>query len=182
MSDGFGFIPEMCLDCWKIVVSPRSFHELMQLYDLQKKMSEEDPECFCKCGVEPRKFVPRSYGGSFYARNEKDGQALCRQVRKKVSESLSPKVSVVLKRYCTEFELKYGRSDKYKRPERADEIEKYFWENVSAEKGAIKQPEFIIQNVIQDWMIFAWDRGDMTVMLYNNGEPLFPPSVTYHGD
>ena len=179
ISDGFNFVAKACYDCWKVVVAPRSFHELIQLYELQKRMVKEDPECYCKCGTEPRQFVPRDYGGYFYARNKPDADKLKEKVRKRVSESLSPDVPVDLKRGCTEFELKYGPSNKYKRPERADEIEKYFWENVNAEKGAKKQPEFIIQNVIQGWMLFAWDRGDMTVMLYNNGEPLFRPCKTY---
>jgi len=179
ISDGFGFIAKMCRDCWKIVVVPKSFHQLMQLYDLQKKMVAEDSKCYCKCGTEPRKFIPWDYGGYFYARNVKDADNLKEYVKKRVSESLSPDVLVYRKLGCTEFEMKYGPSNTYKRPERADEIEKYFWENVNAEKGATKQPEFIIQNVIQGWMLFAWGRGDMTVKLYNNGEPLFRPCTTY---
>ena len=177
---GFGFIPNKCLDCWKTVVAPRSFHELMQLLDLQEKMMKFDPKCWCKCGIEPRDYVPRNYGGYFYSRNKEDGQKRYKMVRGAVSKEISPDVSVHLKRYCTEFELRLGPSDKYVRPPGADELEEDFWKVVNAEKGALRQPDFIIRNVIQSWMVFAWGRGDMTVMLYNNGEPLFRPSVTYH--
>jgi hypothetical protein len=179
ISDGFGFIAKACRDCWKIVVVPRSFHELIQLYELQLQMVEENSQCYCKCGVEPRVFIPWHYGGYFYARNKPDADKLFERVKNRVSESLSPDVVVYIKRGCTEFELKYGPSNTYKRPEGSDEIEKYFWENVNAEKGATKQPDFIVKNIIQGWMTFAWGRGDMTVKLYNNGKPLFPPCTTY---
>ena len=179
ISDGFSFIAAECRNCWKIVVVPKSFHQLMQLLDLQKQMVKEDSKCYCKCGTEPRVFIPWNYGGYFYARNKEDAYELKDKVRERVSESLNPDVVVYIKRGCTEFELKYGPSDTYQRPEHADEIEKYFWENVNIEKGATKHPEFIIQNVIRGWMLFAWGRGDMTVKLYNNGEPLFPPCTTY---
>ena len=177
---GFGFIPKKCLDCYKVVVTPRSFHELMLLYELELEMVEENPRCWCKCGTEERPFVPRNYGGYFYTRGIDGGRARYKTVREKVSEKINPKVSVILKRYCTEFELRFGESDKYQQPEGAKEIEDYFWQNVDIMTGARKQPEFVIQHTIQNWMEFAWARGDMTVVLYNNNQPLFPPPVTYH--
>ena len=177
---GFGFIPKTCCNCYKIVVQPRSFHELMQLYDLQEEMAKENPKCWCKCGIEEREFVPRHYGGYFYTQGLEVGKSRYKTVRAKVDKHISKDTPVILKRYCTEFELQFGPSDRYEQPPGADEVEKQIWETIEIVSGGVKQPQFIINNTIQTWMVFAWGRGDKTVMLYNNGAPLFTPSVTYH--
>jgi hypothetical protein len=180
MVNAYGFIPQKCLDCWKIVVAPRTFHELMQLLDLQESMVKENPNCWCKCGVEERDTVPRNFGGYFYTRSLEQGLVRKKTVREKVSEAISPEVPVILKRYCTEYELRFGPSDEYVRPKGADEIEKQFWENVQLTTESVPQPEFVRKNIIHQWMIFAHGRGDPTVKDYNMGQPLFPPYVTYH--
>jgi len=178
--DGFGFIPSKCLQCYKIVVMPRTFHQLMQLLDLMENLSKENPTFWCKCGVERRDFVPRSYGGYFYTKTHDVGRARYKTVRRAVSEHISPDVNVILKRYCTEFEMTLGPSDKYVQPEVAREIERKFWANVHIEQSARPQPDFVKLHIIKQWMLFAWGRGDMTVKQYNNGKPLYPSYVTYH--
>ena len=175
-----GFIPERCLDCWKVVVMPRSFHELMCLLQLQKDISAEDPKIYCKCGIEVRDYVPRHYGGYFYTNSKEQGLERYHQVRKLVDENVSTGCNVILKRYCTEFELKTGPSNKYVRTDEAKRLEALFWENSEQVKEALEQPEWVRRHVIVGWMKFAWSRGDRTVTLYNGGQPLYTPSVTYH--
>jgi len=179
---GFGFIPQRCLECYKVVIMPRSFHELMVLWELEEKVAIENPTFWCKCGIEKRDFVNRNYGGYFYCHGLEVGKQRYKTVRKLIDDNLSPDVNVILKRYCTEFELMFGPSDKYEQPPGALELEKWFWDNVEIQQDAYKQPEFIRQHVVQSWMMFAWGRGDKTVLLYNNGEPFFPPPITYHGE
>lgn len=179
MEKCFNFIPKHCYACWKVVAGPRSFHELMCVYELQKEMVKENERCWCKCGVEEREFVPRNYGAYWYLPSLEVGRERFKTVRKLVSEKISPDVSVVLKRGCTEFELKHGRSDKYKYlPEHAA-IEKKFWENIHLQSGAVRQPKSVRDHVKLRWMLFAWGRGDKTVMAYNKGLPLYQPSLTY---
>lgn len=177
--EGFGFICGPCLDCWKIVIAPNTFHQLIQLLDLEEEIIKEHPDYWCKCGIEKRNFVPRNYGGYFYTRSEKEGQDRKKFITELVHRRISPKVNVSLKRYCTEFELSLGPSDKYKRPDTCEQREKDIWKDIEIQVGAIRQPQFVRDHVIKQWMIFAWGRGDMTVMKYNNGQPLFRPSVTY---
>lgn len=179
MFKGFGFIPTPCLECWKIVVQPRNFHELMCLYDLQRDMVQKDKRCWCKCGIERRDFVPRNYGGYFYTRSKVAGLRRLKEVRDLVGSEISEDIPVILKRYCTEFELRFGPSDKYIQPEGAKEIEEYYWKNVNRLKTALVQPEFVRTNVIAGWLLFANGRGDQTAYLYNNSKPLFTPSITY---
>ena len=180
--DGFNFIPSKCLNCYKIVVMPQSFHQLMQLMDLMGNLARENPKCWCKCGIERRDFVPRSYGGYFYTRGLEQGRVRYKTVRRAVSEHISPDVNVILKRYCTEFEMLLGPSDKYVQPERAKGIERQIWCNVHLEKSARPQPDFVKMHIIKQWMLFAWGRGDMTVKQYNNNQPLYPGYVTYHDE
>jgi len=160
-------------------VVPRSFHELMLLLELEEKMVHKNPRCWCKCGTEARDFVPRNYGGYFYTKGKEQGLVRLKTVREEVAEHISPEIRVILKRYCTEFELRFGPSDTYKPPVHARDTEKKFWENVDITIGARRQPQIIIDNVIQSWMIFATGRGDKTVELYNGGKPIFIPSLTY---
>jgi len=180
IESGFGFIPTRCLSCWKIVVMPRSFHELMQLYNLQVKMSKDDRECYCKCGIEVRNEVSRHYGGYFYTNSKGEGLRRYKIVREAVDKQMNPEVKVLLKRYCTEFEYRYGPSDKYKQPPGAVRVENEIYRNIKLEKECYSTPEWVRRHVMQYWMLFAWGRADPTVKLYNNGEPLFPEYVTYH--
>lgn len=179
MVKGFHFIPSPCIDCWKIVIAPNSFHQLMLLLELEEQIRKENPTYWCKCGTEERDFVPRSYGGYFYTRSHEEGQQRKEFVQKAVKEHIGEKVKVTLKRYCTEFELELGPSNQYVQPEGAKEFEAEFWENMHIQTGALRQPKMVRDYVISNWMLFAWGRGDMTVMRYNNNQPLFRPSVTY---
>lgn len=180
IEEGFRFIPSTCLNCWKVVVIPRSFHELLQIYQLEKELSEEDPECWCKCGVESRDSVNRHYGGYFYTSSKGEGLRRYKIVREAVNKYVNPQIDILLKRYCTEFEHRYGPSDKYKQPPGAKEIEKEVFSKIEFKQQARKQPEWIRRHVIQRWMLFAWGRADPTVQLYNDSKPLFPKYVTYH--
>ena len=180
MFNSLKIIPKRCLDCWKVVVAPRSFHELMQLYELEVELSAEEPDAYCKCGIEIRDYVPRHYGGYFYTNSQEAGMARYHQVRGLVDEKISKETSVILKRFCTEFELKFGRSDRVVRPAEADRLETTFWQNVTRSKEAALQPDWVKQHVMAKWMKFAWGRGDKTVTLYNGGVPLYTPSYTYH--
>lgn len=178
---GFGFIPRRCLECWKVVVKPRSFHELMLLLDFEEEISKQNPKFWCKCGVETRWFVDRNYGGYFYCRGKEVGLSRLKTITEMVHDKISPNIDVILKRYCTEFELSFGPSDQYKRPDFADDIEDRFWDSVNLEPSSQRQPDIVRDNIIYEWMKFAWGRGDRTVILYNNGRPLVPPSLTYGG-
>ena len=147
---------------------------------ISPRCTSKNPRFWCKCGVEQRDFVPRNYGGYFYCKGLEVGLARYQTVRNLVDEFISPDVDVILKRFCTEFELMLGPSDKYQPPDWADEREKQIWETTEFNDPAFIQPKYVRDHAIQYWMLFAWGRGDKTVMLYNNGQPLFPPSVTYH--
>lgn len=173
----FKMIPRRCMKCWKVVVAPRTIVELFTLNDLMVA----HPEMLdCKCGVELRDFVGRNYGGYYYNNSLKDGQAKYEAVRALVDEHLSPEVPVILKKYCTEFEMLKGPSKAYNRPKDADHWEDLFFKHVTLENYSEDQPEIVKRHIQRKWLEFAWARGDMTVKEFNNGEPLYTPTNTYH--
>lgn len=180
------YIPPKCMACWKVVVRPKTLLQLFMLYDLQVKMIEGEPGCFCKCGVEVREWVFGNYGGYFYTNSKEEGLARYKQVRELVDEQISPDIDIVLKRSCTEFEQKYGPSDEWDKmfdPETHPIIagwEKLIEENVVATKTDAKQPEIVRKHIMNYWVDFAYDRGDPTVIKLNDGKPLYPTLVTYH--
>lgn len=178
-----GFIPSNCLNCWKIVVKPHTFYELMKLREFMQEYTEGHiyKKRFCKCGIEERAYTPVNYGGYFYNRSKEEGLMRWRAVREGM-DKINPHIPVILKRYCTEFELQLGPSDKYEWPDGTAQLEAAIFKAVDLKSQGKNrlQPDYLVAHNIRKWMEFAWSIGDMTVMGFNDGQPLFTPIVTYH--
>ncbi len=177
-----GHIHSFCRGCWKVVVRPQSLEQLFDLYELQREMGVP-----CKCGLELRKTVGGMYGGYFYNRGYENGLKRYRQVRELVDEHLSPDVSVILKRYCTEFELGgehisgQGPSDQVGEvtPEEK-EMEEYVEAHFPRVSPNNPQPKHLMAHVMKKWIHHAFEHGDETYKLFTNGEKLNQEYVTYH--
>jgi len=175
--DNLGFIPSRCLNCWKVVVRPRTIENLFQLYYMQK-----DLNLASKCGIEVRDYVIGLYGGYFYNDSEEQGQACKRTVRKAVDEWIDPECPVILKRYCTEFEIKLGPSTGYKQPADAKEWERLVFENIDLGSDDIEnQPDMMCRDVMERWIRFAWkyDPDREAVMKYTDGKDIYSQPITY---
>lgn len=173
--NAYKMIPNRCMSCWKVVVAPNTVVQLFNLYDLMVELDHDS-----KLGIENRKFVPRNYGAYFYQNTLEEGQERYEEIRKMVDKELSPDIPVSLKRYCTEFEIQKGPSKAYNRPKEADHWEKLFWNAFHIDDEWPGQPDIVRRHIMRSWMEFAWDRGDMTVMELNNGDPLYTLCNTYH--
>jgi len=171
---GLNLVPIRCHSCWKVIVRPRTLKELFKLSELQEKCGY-----YCKCGIEVRKFVSANYGGYFYFDTMKDGFDALDAIREMVWTHISPDVSVFLKRGCTEFEMKIPNSRNWAVMEDQMEIEKYILDRVELSATYEYQSPDQVLNVKRRWVEFACDRGDMTYMEFNGGNPLFAPPVTY---
>jgi len=172
-------IPSRCRRCYKVVVRPRTVVELFDLYELQREMG-----VYCKCGVEKRVTTSSLYGGYFYCDSEEQGQRRYKEVRELVSEHLSPETPVILKRYCTEYEVgpdSQGPSDEL--PELTEEeleFEAYVIHNFPSVGFGTHQPDHVTASVMMEWISHASRYGDDTYKTFTDGSPLFPPYVTYH--
>ena len=172
--DCFGFVPKRCHDCYKIVVRPRTVVELFKLHDLMEGLGLPS-----KCGIEQRATVNAIYGGYFYCDSLEQGRERYDIVRRAVDEQISPDLTVLLKRFCTEFEHRHGRSDQMEQtPEEA------FHESVITRHFEpipdYQQPGIVKIHVMRKWIEFAYQYGDQTAAELNDGHPLVAPYVTYH--
>lgn len=181
----YHMVPPFCYDCWKVVVRPRTHAELISLRNLQREMATEDPDVWCKCGIELRTYVPGLYGGYFYTNSKEDGLKRLQQVRKRIKYNTTiGDVPVYLKRYCTEFEKELGDSAKYEMPESAEKLQEFYLSHMAEIDFPCQQPKLIKLEVYQGWIDFGWkfgtpeDRKEIEE-IYNDGKPLYPIPRTY---
>lgn len=172
-----------CRSCWKVVVRPQTVTQLFDLYEFQREMGIP-----CKCGIELRSTVFGGYGGYFYCRSKEQGLERYEEVRKLVDERLSNSVPVILKRYCTEFELGGEGGIKGKGPSNQigettpeeKEMESYIESYFPRMGTSISQPKYLIADVMLRWIHHAWEIGDKTCLEFTDNVPLTKPYITYH--
>ena len=169
------FIPAKCQNCWKVVAKPETVSQLFKISELQQLSKRHS-----KAGIEIRETVGGNYGAYWYNDSIEEGEECRQYVRNLCDEHLSPDVEVFLKRGCTEFEHKFGASNKWEVTEEAREIEQLIVENIVVEDNADRsQPWYLVDDVKQKWVEFAYERGDVTYLEFTDGKPLYPKYVTY---
>ena len=172
----YGFIPKRCQECWKIVVAPRTLKELFAL-----KAIEENLNLPAKCGIEVRDHTPRLYGGYFYTCSLEEGRDVYQVVRKAIDEGISPDVSVILKRGCTEMEMEVGPSPFWVVTEKNRELEEIIEERVEDYSISFgSPPDYMEAHIKKYWVNWAYSHGDETYLEYTDGQPLYPETVKYH--
>ena len=161
-----GFIPKRCLKCWKVVVRPRTIKELWLLYHVQLRMDR-----YSKCGIEERPYVRGLYGGYFYNNSYEEGRQCQIEVKQAIKGYIGYDLPVILKRYCTEFEVKLKDSMKYQRPSYADEQEAWMYAKVENNEGkAFPQDQDIKLHTFNKWIQWAW-KFDMSDDVFEFGKP-----------
>ena len=186
-------IPSGCLNCYKVVVAPRSLMELLALYAIQRKLDVP-----CKCGTEgDRDNTNRLYGAYFYNNSLAAGKERYLQVKEElekrekfqlhlfgttVTVQCGRDVPILLKRGCTEFEQSCGSSDTWDDFVDSDQIaeEKIIRNWVQHEPMYHSQSEHQIAHTINKWIHNAYKWGDDSYQLLTGGNRLFRPPVTYH--
>ena len=172
-------IPSRCRKCYKVVCMPQTLVQLFDLYELMREMGVP-----CKCGIEKRETDVRLYGGYFYCVGKEEGLERYKEVRAAIDERLGPEVGVILKRYCTEYEIgSKGQGPSNELPEMTEDeewFEKYLMDHFPSIGYGTKQPDHVTANVMQQWIHHAYMHGDPTYVEFTNGEPLFESVVTYH--
>ena len=172
----FGYVPPRCLECWKVVVSPRTLKELFLLLEVQESLNRPS-----KCGIEIRNYTPRLYGGYFYNNSLEEGRFRYEEVRKAVDEHISPDVGVILKRACTEYEMTLGASPGWTMTRKQHDIDRRLEGMVDTYSPATTgQTAECLAQVHSHWIEWAWKHQDPTVSEYLGGGDLYPGCVTYH--
>lgn len=180
------FIPKKCMNCWKVVARPRNLKETFIMLRMQRDMVAQDDTCWCKIGAEFRPWVFGNWGAYFYNNSRADGEKKWKWVRDMTDKYLDPKVPVILKRGCTEFEREFGPSSGWDKKFGPQNLLVKAWEKildeacVELDEAVKSQPPVVQKHVMAKWIAFAWDRADETVIELNNGNPLLPPLEFYH--
>ena len=172
-------LPSRCLECWKVVVAPRTLAELWKLKGLMERMNR-----FSKCGIELRKYAGRPYGAYFYNDSVFLGRECYRIVREAVSDEISPDMPMLLKRGCTEFEREFGPTDQWEHAltPQSLQAEKLIMEYVEAVKPD-PRPDHLNNRTFRLWVEHAFERGDSTWKEFCDNPDQFPlltKPVTYH--
>jgi hypothetical protein len=135
-----------------------------------------------KCGIEKRPWVHGNYGGYWYTSSKEEGRRRYVEVRKAVNEDpvLGEDVPVLLKRGCTEFELRAGPSDEWEITPGQRHVEELVYRYVESGANYGATPKHLVTRIHKNWIEHAYAVGDSTYKYFTNGEPLSPPYVTYH--
>lgn len=170
----YGIVPSYCQNCWKVVIRPTTFKELLMLYEILVELDRPS-----KCGIERRDSVPGLYGGYMYNDTLEDGQECYEVITKEVNEKIGPHVKTILKRACTEFEHKFQNARYWEVSEYQKKLESAL-EKMFVDYGKIHDQPLVLQkHVMANWMKFAFAHGDPSVNEFLT-EPLYPPYDTFH--
>ena len=172
-----GYIPPKCLECWKVVVGPRTLKELFLLLEVQKGLNRAS-----KCGIEMRWYTPRLYGGYFYNNSLDQGRERYEEVRKAVSDHISPDVDVILKRACTEYEMIKGPSAMWTMTDNEHKIDLILEDMIDTSVPVgTGQTDWCLSVIHTNWIEWAWKFQDPTVQEYIGKDvDLYPHCMTYH--
>jgi hypothetical protein len=185
----FNLIPSRCMSCWKVVFRPKTVAELFTMMGV---MQNDLSDINCKLGEERRSYVFGNYGCYFYGRSKEEGLENYERIRKAVANS--PKLrhllkakdnkgrtkNLILKRACTEFEMSHGDSDKWAHSEADQYWERRLNETVEKPNTYQPQPDYVKDHIMRGWLKFAYDRGDVTALQFNDGQMFYPDYVKYH--
>lgn len=173
----FGFIPQNCHHCFKIVVRPKTLRDLFKVREVQKKLDLPS-----KCGIEERPHVHALYGAYWYcpvSEGLKGARELYEKVRAEVEAALGPEAPVILKRGCTEMELAHGPSDRWTYTAAHASQELQLDKVYAIRRRENVQPDYLEPRIISRWIEWAYSHGDETYLEFTEG-PLTRPVVTYH--
>ena len=175
-----GMPPILCQGCFKVVVRPRTLKELFKLQELQEGIFTEDDRIFgCKLGIEKRLFVHGLYGGYFYNRGWARGMQCYKIVREVVDKHMSPDVQVILKRACTEMEMKFGDSRKWHITDKQRAIEEALYSCFEPQLDTVPQPDWVKIHIMRTWIEWACMYGDSTYLEYVD-KPIHASYVHFH--
>lgn len=171
------WVPAFCHNCFKVVARPNNLKQLFALLNLQYRIDRPS-----KCGIEPRTTVMGNYGGYWYNVGLEAGQECYQAVRKAIDADpdLGKDVGVILKRACTEYELRVGPSDKWELTQEQLQAEAIIRTWVHSDPAMRSQSQHVLNKVHRRWVEHAYAVGDETFVEFTDGQSLYPPLVTYH--
>lgn len=172
-----GFHPQYCKNvCHKIVVHPKTFHDLWKLYSIQEKLGYE-----AKCGTEKRPYIDHLYGGYFYCYSMKEGEEKAREVQGEINKHFREPVGVRLKRGCTEMEDRFGLSSTWKQDSQAIiDAEKHYASYFDFPSELGEYPAWLKPDIMLTWFEWARENNDKTVKEFGVKSILSDIEIEYY--
>jgi len=176
--NAFGIIPPKCMNCWKTVLTPKNFDELV----IWKEVQENDISYAAKCGIELRDYTPKHYGAYHYAASLDEGREQYEDVYKKAKKYLSKETAegVILKRACTEYEMIKGPASSWTLTKEEERMLELIEAYVDVPQATKRQPQMTKPTVMIKWALWAHANGDFSYMKYNGDKKLFPDYQKFH--
>ena len=188
----YRILPPPCKNCWKVVMSPETLADLMQVQKLQSELGWP-----AKAGLEQRAYTGGmgSYRAFWYCpftKGLEGARGHFKRVQKALEECFGKEKidwyieqgALYLKRGCTELERDFGPSDHW---DRIDHSVKFkLLETVWETPGELTDGEFSplrytnFKRWIEFALAYAKTSGDTTVSQFVGGEPVGVPAVKYH--
>ncbi len=141
------FIPSECMECWKVVVRPENYDELLELKGLM-----EDMDFQSKLGIETRPEVDALYGAYFYNNSREEGLEKLDLVRFGLTGT---RMKAFLKRGCSEYERDFGPSQDWHEIEGQKDIEAEVEKTIELDNYHHPQSIREVEKIMEDWETFA---------------------------
>lgn len=174
-------IPHVCKDCYKVKVAAKTMRQLMALVEFSR-----DFPCMSKVGSEVDNYgTPSAYAGYFYATGLDSARATYREIKRVLDEhpEFGPQLPVIIKRGCTEYEHRFGPSDKWTFSSESAVVEAVLEKLYGGRVRRTEPEQHTDQELdvyVKRWARDAYRIGDETYRAYIGDEPLHSPVVTYH--
>ena len=177
MFECFRFHPQFCKEvCHKLVIHPKTFHDLWKLYSIQEKLQYES-----KCGIEKRPYVPHLYGGYFYCYSMDEVKRKQKEVQTLIDKNFREPVEAKPKRGCTEMEDQFGLSSTWipNSPELI-KAEEHYASHFDFPSEFKKYPSWLKPDIMLKWFEWARDNNDETVKEFGVKNILSDIDIDYY--
>ena len=180
--DAAKIIPKGCRGCRKVFLRTRSVADAFRLVELMQKQREETG-ISGKVGMEQRPYTGNRGGfrAAWYVKQEVDdfeAKNIARRIFGEVEAALEHPYGIMLKRGCTEMEMRYSPSSQWERFATAsgwDVVEDLLDSVVEKPEPLVGDSTAITVNVKRRWIEHAFENGDETYLEFTGGRPLSPP-------
>lgn len=178
----YGIVPKTCRGCFKVGLEVDTLDRLFKVMDYQR-----DNQDNAKCGIETRQFVGRlgRYSAFWYCPIE-EGFEGAEAVYKRVTKAF-PTLKAILKRGCTEFELRYNPSDKWDEfaqrgawDAKESLLDQLFSIDPQTIQIEMNTPKMLEVHIIKRWIEWAFEHGDKTYLNFVD-QPFKQELLNYHG-
>ena len=168
-------LPSFCMECWKVVARPKTVEDLIKCLFIMRELDLPS-----KLGTAPRKNTFGLYQCYFYNKSLEDAKETEQLVTDRFHREVDSDMLIYTKRFCTEYEVKFGRSDSVNPTEDMLKWEKIIEEIIDYPESVELQPVPLQRHIIRNWIETASQAGDPTVTRFlRDGVSLFANCLKY---